>query len=188
MSGELVIFLILGPRILNNTHKFIFRISGWRKNNTIFLLLNFGHTFVCLIPEHLNVKLIIHLIKKNHSFEWKNLYMPPKETHTMKKGSLFQSLKKEHIVDCQDSIWLQEYRGVIPLLLSLSDMNFRCAVFFSRPMIFASCQLMFDGLIALCLASQPSPVFILSFARVTFQFSKSVLVNLTLSICSFLQV
>ena len=41
---------------------------------------------------------------------------------------------------------------------------------------------MVDGQIALCLANPPSPVFILSFACVTFPFLMSVLVNLTLSI------
>ena len=75
---------------------------------------------------------------------------------------LHQSLKNAHIVDFQGSIWLHELRGVIPLLLSFDVMipeyiendlmipskYFRCVVFFSRPIILASPQLISDGHVA----------------------------------------
>ena len=95
---------------------------------------------------------------------------------------LHQSLKNAHIVDCQGSIWLYELRGVIPLLLSFNDMipsrYFRCVVLFSRPIIFASPQLISDVHVELCFVNLPSPVFILLFNALNslFIFSSIILV------------
>ena len=118
--------------------------------------------------------------------------MPRRGDTYNEKGFSYRSFKYAHIVGCQGSIWLYEFKGMIPLLLSLIVMipsrNFLWAVFFSLPMIFAASQLMTAEHVALCLAKPPSPVFILSFARSTFPLSISVRVSLTLSMCSFLRV
>ena len=116
----------------------------------------------------------------------------PRVTHTIEQTLLFQSLKKAQIVGCQGSIWLYVLKGITPLLLSFNVITpsryFRCNVFFSRPIIFASCQLISDEHVALCLARPPSSLFILSFARSMLPFSISVRVSLTLSMCSFFRV